>query len=64
MSSNKSGYVFKVYQYFMQYEGALGNFHRDLAPEQKIEEIIQINRDMRVKDTWSEVRHPNQNPAE
>ena len=38
--------------------------HRDLAPEQKIEEIIQLNRDMRVKDTWAESCHPNQNPAE
>lgn len=64
MPSNKSGYVLKAYQDFMQYEGVLEGLHRDLAPEQKIDKIIQINRDIRVKDTWSEAKDPNQNPVE
>ena len=48
----------------MRYEGVPAYLYCDLAPEQKIEGIIKINRDMRVKDTWSEARHPNQNPVE
>ncbi len=38
--------------------------HRDLAPEQKVEEITKLNRDMMVKDTFSEAGSPNQNPSE
>ena len=64
MPDNKSGHVLKAYQDFMQYEGVSAGLHSDLAPEQKIDKKIQINRDMRVKDTWSEAKHPNQNPAE
>ena len=30
---------------------------------EKEQEIININRKMMVKDTWSEPGHPNQNPA-
>ena len=62
--SNKGGHVLKSYQDFMRFEGVPECLHRDLAPEQKIDKIIQINRDMRVRDSWSEARHPNQNPAE
>ena len=51
MPSNKSGYVLKAYQDFMRYKGVPACLHCDLAPEQKIEEIIQLNQDMRVKDT-------------
>ena len=64
MPLNKSGHVLHAYQDFMRYEGVPTCLHPDLAPEQKIEEIIKINRDMRVKDTWSEGRYPNQNPVE
>lgn len=64
MPSNKSGHVLKAYQDSMQYEGVPEGLHRDLASEQKIDKIMQISRDMRVKDTWSEAKHPNQNPAE
>ena len=64
MPSNKSGNILKAYQDFMRYEGVPEGLHRDLAPEQKIDKIIQINRDMKVKDTWSEARHSNQNPTE
>ena len=64
MPSNKGGRVFKAYQDFMRYEGVPQCLHQDLAPEKKIDEIIQKNIDMRVKDTWSEATHPNQNPVE
>mmetsp|Transcript_25367 Transcript_25367/g.25711 ORF Transcript_25367/g.25711 Transcript_25367/m.25711 type:complete len:91 (+) Transcript_25367:55-327(+) len=63
MPSNKSGRIVKAYQDFMRYEGVPETLHRDLAPEQKIEDIIQLNRDMRVRNICSEARHPNQNPV-
>ena len=64
MPSNKGGHVLHAYQDFMRYEGVPACLHYDLAQEQKIEEIIKINRDMGVKDTLSEARHPHQNPVE
>lgn len=48
----------------MRYEDVPQCLHQDLAPEQKIDNIIQLSRDMRVKNTWSEDRHHNQNPVE
>ena len=48
----------------MRYEGVLQCLHLDLAPEQKTDEIISINRDMTVKDSWSKAVYPNQNPVE
>ena len=48
----------------MRYEGVPSTLHRDLAPEQKSEHIINTNRKMMVKDSWSEAGCPNQNPAE
>lgn len=38
--------------------------YRDLAPEPKIVEIILLNWDMRVWDTWFEAKHSNQNLTE
>ena len=35
-----------------------------LAPEEKVDKIIDLNRDMRVRDTFAEPGHPSQNPAE
>lgn len=64
MPSNKNVNIIKAYQDFMRYEGVPACLHRDLAPEQKVDEIIDINRKMRVKDTWSEAGYPNQNPVE
>ena len=48
----------------MKNEGVSEGLYRDLAPEQKIDAIIDINRTMRVRDTFSEARCPNQNAAE
>ena len=56
--SKESVNIVKVYQDFIWYEGVPETFHRDLAPEQKSERIIDINRRMIVKDTWSEVGYP------
>ena len=64
MPSKAAGYVLKAYQDFMRYEGVPEGLHRDLAPEEKVEKIINLNREMMVKDTWAEPGHPNQNPAE
>ena len=38
--------------------------HRDYAPEQKIQELVNLNRDYMVRDSFAEPYHPNQNPAE
>ena len=48
----------------MRYEGVTETLHRDLAPEQKTDVITTINRNMIVKDTWSEAGYPTQNPVE
>ena len=64
MPSKASGYILKSYQDFMRYEGVPEGLHRDLAPEEKVDKIIDLNRQMMVKDTWSEQGHPNENPAE
>jgi len=64
MPSKASGNIFQAYQDFMQYEGVPEGLHRDLAPEEKVDNIIKLNRDMMVKDSWSESGNPNQNPVE
>ena len=64
MPFKASVHIIKAYQDFMRYEGVPEGLHRDLAPEQKVEKIIQLNREMMVKDTWAEAGHPNENPAE
>ena len=51
MPSKAHGYVLKAYQDFMRYEGVPEGLHRDLAPEEKVGKIIDLNRDMMVKDT-------------
>ena len=60
----KSIYILKAYQDFMRYEGVPQLLHWDLAPEQKTDEILDLNRKMIVKDTWSEAGIPEQNPVE
>ena len=53
-----------AYQDFMRYEGVPEGLHRDGAPEKKVQKIMDINREIRVKDTWSKAGHPNKNPVE
>ena len=64
MPSKESIYILKAYQDFMRYEGVPQSLHQDLAPEQKTDEIIDLNRRMIVKDTWSEAGIPEQNALE
>ena len=64
MPSKASGYILKTYQDFMRTEGVPEGLHRDLAPEEKVDKIIDLNREMMVKDTWAEAGHPNENPVE
>ena len=64
MPSKENVHIVKAYQDFMRYEGVPETLHRDLAPEQKTDSITTINRNMIVKDTWSEAGYPTQNPVE
>lgn len=64
MCSKEATNVVHAYQDFMRNEGIPEGLHRDLAPEQKVDAIIDINRTMRVRDTFSEAGCPNQNLAE
>ena len=64
MPSKASGHIYKAYQDFMRYEGVPECLHHDLAPEQKVDDIINLNRDIQVRDSYSEAGYPNQNPAE
>src|SRR5210317_958837 len=64
MKFKEEVHVVTAYQNFMRYEGVPEGLHRDGAPEQKVQKIMDINREMRVKDTWSEAGYPNENPAE
>ena len=64
MLSKAQTHILKSYQDFMRYEGVPEGLHRDLAPEEKVEKIIDLNREMMGKDTFAEAGHPNQNPAE
>src|SRR5210317_443937 len=64
MKSKEEVHVVAAYQDFMRYEGVPEGLHRDCSPEEKVQKIMDINKEMRVKDTWSKVEHPNENPAE
>ena len=64
MPSKASTHIYKAYQDFMRYEGVPEGLHRDMAPEEKAEKILQLNRDIMVKDTCAKPGHPNQNPTE
>ena len=64
MESKSGENVLKAHQDFMRHEGVPQGLHRDLAQEEKTAKIIDLNRRMMVKDTWSESHHPNQNPVE
>ena len=64
MESKSGENVLKACQDFMRHEGVPQGLHRDLAQEEKTAKIIDLNRRMMVKDTWSESHHPNQNPVE
>ena len=48
MYSKEKTHIVNAYKDFMQYEGIPEGLHRDLTPEQKVDDIIDINRTMRV----------------
>jgi hypothetical protein len=56
--------VAEVYKEFIRDQGVPSGLHRDNAPEQKSKIISQMNRDLEVKESFSEVGYPNQNPVE
>ena len=58
MPSKENIHIVKDYQDFMRYEGVPDTLHRDMAPEQKTQDIIDINRRMIVKDTCAEPGYP------
>ena len=64
MPSKEHGHVVQAYKDLMREEGAPACLHRDCSHEQKVQEIVDLNRDMRVKDSYSEPGCPNQNPVE
>ena len=64
MSSKAGGYQLKACQDFYREEGAPPVLHRDKAPEQAHEAIVELNRRMMVRDSFAEPGNPNQNPAE
>ena len=64
MYSKEATHVTQSCQDFMREQGVPTGLHRDMAPEEKGQKITDINRNMMVKDTWSEHGHPNENPVE
>ena len=64
MPSKENIHIVKAYKDFMRYEGVPESLHWDLAPEQKVDEITDLNSNMIVRDTWSKAGFPTQNPVE
>lgn len=62
--SKATSHILPTYEDFMRYEGVPEALHRDLAPEEKDDKIIELNCRIMVKDTYSEAGHHNQNPIE
>jgi hypothetical protein len=54
----------EAYRDFMKAEGVPSILQRDGAAEQRSQAFIQLNREMEVKDTFSEPGNPQQNPVE
>jgi hypothetical protein len=53
-----------AYRDFMKDEGVPSTLHRDGAAEQSSHAFIRLNREMEVRDTFSEPGNPQQNPVE
>ncbi len=64
MTSKASINIVQAYKDFMRYEGVPVCLHRDYSPEQKIQALVDLNRDYMVRDSFAEPYHLNQNPAE
>ena len=48
----------------MRYKSVPKYLYWDLAPEEKITVITDLNKKMIIKNTWTETGYPNQNPVE
>ena len=57
MPSKKQGNILKSHQDFMRHGGVPEGLHRDLAPQEKVEKITDLDRNMMVKDTFAEAGH-------
>lgn len=64
MPSKAGEHVLSSYQDFMRYKGVPECLHRDPAPEQKSDNILELNRKMMVKDSYAVAGNANQNPVE
>ena len=62
MPSKASGHIVKSHKDFMHCEGVPLGLYQDKVPEEGVPEIIDLNCEMMVKDTWAQLGHPDQNP--
>ena len=60
----KKGEFPKLYRDFIREHGAPSTLRRDNAKEEQGEEVIEINRELLIKDQYTEPYHPQQNPVE
>lgn len=60
----KKGEFPKLYRDFIREHGAPSTLRRDNAKEEQSEEVIEINRELLIKDQYTEPHHPQQNPME
>ena len=60
----KKGEFPKLYRDFIREHGAPSALRRDNAREEQSEEVLDINRDLFIKDEYTEPYNPQQNPVE
>ena len=60
----KKGEFPKLYRDFIREHGAPSTLRRDNAREEQSEEVLEINREMLIKDKFTEPYNPQQNPVE
>ena len=60
----KKGEFPKLYRDFIREHGAPSTLRRDNAREEQFEEVTEINRELLIKDEFTEPHHPQQNPVE
>lgn len=60
----KKGEFPKLYRDFIREHGAPSTLRRDNAREEQSEEVLEINREMLIRDKFTEPYNPQQNPVE
>ena len=53
-----------VYKDFIHEHGAPSVLRRDNAKEENNDAVVQVHRDLLIKDEFNEPHHPQQNPVE